>query len=79
MRMTQIEIAKKTGLAQSFISSILRGVRRASPKAAARLEEATGVHRLFWMYPGEYREDGSPAISKPHPTTPTPRTARDGE
>ncbi len=58
MKMTQVEISKKTGLAQSFISSILRGMRRASPKAAARLEAATGIHRLFWLYPGEYDEAG---------------------
>jgi len=36
------------------IAKILRGDRHPSPELAKKLEQATGVHRLCWLYPDEY-------------------------
>jgi len=31
-----------------------------SKKLAVRLEKKTGKHRLYWMFPGEFDEQGNP-------------------
>jgi transcriptional regulator with XRE-family HTH domain len=65
---TQLELARKIGTSQSHVSEIFSGKKRPSIVLAARLEEVTGKHRLFWLYPDEYNEAGdklSPPPSAP--------------
>ena len=47
--MTQKEIAKKLGCSQQFISAVLHGRKRPSPRMAARLERITGVPLRVWL------------------------------
>lgn len=58
-RITQQEIAKRVGISQSYVSALLNGRRKPSAALAVRLERATGRHRLFWLYPREYTEEGT--------------------
>lgn len=46
-------------MSQPFINNIIKGRRIPSPDVASRLESATGKHRLYWLYPGEYDEAGN--------------------
>lgn len=55
---TQIEIARLVGVRQSYISDLLNRKKRPSPDIAERLEYVTGIHRLFWLYPGQFSEKG---------------------
>ena len=48
------KIAKAAGITPSHMAYIARGVKKPSPDVAARLEKATGVPRLAWLYPEEY-------------------------
>lgn len=57
-KLTQTQLAKDIGRSQSFLSEVLAGKCQPSPETAARLEAATGKHRLYWLYPGEYDEAG---------------------
>ena len=65
MDMTQNEIAAKAGLSQAFVSQILSGDKLPSRDSAARLEAATGIHRLHWLYPDQYDQSGLPLPSQP--------------
>lgn len=47
--MTQKELARKLGCSQQFISAIVRGEKRPSPKMAARLERITKVPLRVWL------------------------------
>jgi transcriptional regulator with XRE-family HTH domain len=52
--MKQNSIAVRAVISEQFLSNILAGKRRPSPEIAARLEKATGINRLAWLYPDEY-------------------------
>jgi len=65
MDMTQTEIATRVGVSQAFVSQILGGEKRPSPEVAARLEAATGRHRLSWLYPDQYDHTGHPLSPPP--------------
>ena len=52
--LTAREIAEKTKFTRAYVDYVLNGERTPSPAAAIKFEEATGVTRLAWMYPGEY-------------------------
>ena len=47
--MKQIEIAKRTGLSEAFISLLLSGGRRPTWKTAKLLEAVTGVNAVVWL------------------------------
>lgn len=51
----QRTIAKTAGIPESLLSLILNGKRKATPTVAAKLEKATGIKRLCWLYPDEYQ------------------------
>ena len=51
--LTQVEIAQKIGTTRQAVQAYLSGNRRAGPRMAKKLEKATGIDRLAWMYPGE--------------------------
>ena len=59
MDMTQIEIAARAGVSQAFVSQVLGGEKKPSPKIAARLEAVTGIHRLHWLYPDQFDKAGN--------------------
>lgn len=65
MDMTQNEIAAKAGLSQAFVSQILSGDKLPSRESAVRLEAATGIHRLHWLYPDQYDQSGRPLPPQP--------------
>ena len=50
---TQVEIAKRAGVAQPTIANIMSGRRRPSWKLAKKLAEATGTSPELWL-------DGTP-------------------
>lgn len=52
--MRSVEISKRSGLSQSYISDVLTRRRRPSPEVAKVLESATGISRLAWLYADEY-------------------------
>jgi len=52
--MTQCEIARATGKAQSYIHYILNGDRTPSVKMSVALEKATGVCREGWLWPEKH-------------------------
>jgi len=54
----QKQTAEALGISQAFLSEILSGKKRPSPKMAASLEQTSGKHRLAWLYPGEYDNRG---------------------
>ena len=60
-----IHIAKAAGVAPATISMIRSHKRRASAGLADKLEKASGIHRLFWLYPNEYDEAGNPCPKAP--------------
>lgn len=68
-KMTQIELAKRVGVSQSYISDILRG-RTPSCRVAERLESVTGIHRLHWLYPKQYDEGGIMTCTASTPSEP---------
>lgn len=57
-KITQRDIAKKLGLSPSYLSEILRRIRRPSWDVAKVLAYATGTDPEFWM------ESGSPEALK---------------
>lgn len=65
MDMTQNEIAAKAGLSQAFVSQILSGEKLPSRDSAVRLEAATGIHRLWWLYRDQYDQSGRPIPAQP--------------
>lgn len=48
------EIALRAGLDRSVVSRILSRERCPTPETARRLEMATGVPRVAWIWPDEY-------------------------
>lgn len=48
------EIAEQVGASRPFILNILNGHRSPSALMAVKLEQATGVSRLAWLYPHEF-------------------------
>ena len=48
------EVALRAGVSHSTLKKIMCGVRRASPKTAIKLEEATGIEAAAWMLPERY-------------------------
>ena len=50
----QTELAKKLGVSRQYVASVLSGKIRVGANMAKKLEEATCVNRLAWMYPDEY-------------------------
>ena len=59
------ELVEKTGIGARYAYYILRGQKVPSPDVAAALEKGTGIHRLRWLYPGEFDEDGNPVSPSP--------------
>lgn len=57
-RITQKEIASLAQIGPDFLSHIIRGRRRCPPPVALRLEEATGISRVTWVWgsPSEIRQ-----------------------
>lgn len=47
--MNQIELSKKLGKSQSYVSKYLRGERGCSLKTARKLTELFGCNPLFWL------------------------------
>lgn len=74
--LTQIEIATKVGISQSYVSDLLNGVKTPSAQMAERLEQATGFHRLFWLYPKQFTKRGKKLTASPN--TPTEREGENG-
>ena len=68
-----IHIAKAAGVSPATVSMIRNGKRRASAKTAKKLEEASGIHRDFWLYPGEFDRDGNPIPPPPAEQSPEVR------
>ena len=50
----QAELAKKLGTSKQYLSAILTGRTRVGADMAKKLEKATGIPRLSWIYPSEY-------------------------
>jgi transcriptional regulator with XRE-family HTH domain len=50
----QVELARKLGVSRQYIQAIFSGKVPVGARMAKRLEEATCVNRLSWMYPDEY-------------------------
>lgn len=57
-KITQKEIANLAHIGPDFLSHIIRGRRRCPRDVASRLEEATGISRLVWVWgtPQEIRK-----------------------
>ena len=51
--MKQNELAKILGMKPQYINSLIKGNRRPSADLAERLELATGVSRVTWMWGSE--------------------------
>lgn len=49
-RITQRKIAQDAQIGPDFLSHIIRGRRRCPPPVALRLEEATGISRITWVW-----------------------------
>jgi len=58
-RITQRKIAQDAQIAPDFLSHIIRGRRRCPPPVALRLEQATGISRITWVWgkPEEIRAE----------------------
>lgn len=54
MKITQRSMANQAQIGPDFLSQIIRGRRRCPPDVAVRLEGATGICRVTWVW-------GSPA------------------
>ena len=52
-------LAETCNVHTETLFKIKRGVSKSSAKLAVKLEEATGVDRLKWLYPDEY---GNPLL-----------------
>jgi plasmid maintenance system antidote protein VapI len=65
-KITQREIAKSAKIGPDFLSHIIRGRRRCPPAVALRLEEATGISRVTWVWgsPEEIRSALTEHVSK---------------
>ncbi len=50
MKITQRNMAKLASIGPDFLSHIIRGRRRCPPNVALRLEEATGISRMTWVW-----------------------------
>lgn len=50
----QADLARKMGMSRQAISIYLSGNRIPGPQMAKKLEQATGISRLAWMYPEEH-------------------------
>ena len=49
-KVTQKEIASSAQIGPDFLSHIIRGRRRCPPDVALRLEEATGINKVTWVW-----------------------------
>jgi transcriptional regulator with XRE-family HTH domain len=49
-RITQRTIAERLKLGRPYLSEMLAGKRRPSPKVAMRLERMTGINTRIWLY-----------------------------
>ena len=58
----QVELAKKLGVSRQYIQGIFSGKVPVGARMAKRLEEATCVNRLAWMYPEEFPNPFLPGI-----------------
>jgi transcriptional regulator with XRE-family HTH domain len=52
--LTTKTISEKTGFSRQHIDFILNRARAPSLAAAVKLEDATGVNRLAWLFPDEH-------------------------
>ena len=65
-KITQNKIAMIVGVAQSHISGILNKKKKPSADVASKLELATGISRLHWLYPDEFDEQGNSFAGNPN-------------
>jgi len=49
-KITQKEIASSAQIGPDFLSHIVRGRRRCPPDVALRLEVATGISKVTWVW-----------------------------
>ncbi len=56
-RGTKARLARVVQMTPSHIGDILNGKHRPSPATAAKLEAATGIDRLAWLYPDDFRNE----------------------
>ena len=49
-KVTQKEIVSSAQIGPDFLSHIIRGRRRCPPDVALRLEEATGISKVTWVW-----------------------------
>ena len=49
-KITQINMAKQAQIGPDFLSHIIRGRRRCPPEVALRLEAATGISKVTWVW-----------------------------
>lgn len=61
--LNQQEIAKASGLSQSYIHYVLKGDRTPSLNTAEHLEEATGICREAWLWPDRHHNPYMPFVS----------------
>lgn len=53
-QISQSDIARRMGMTRQAVNAYLTGKRRAGPRMAKKLEEATGIARNAWLYPDEH-------------------------
>jgi plasmid maintenance system antidote protein VapI len=58
----QAKVARELNISAQHMNDIIKGRKRPSLQLAAKLEEATGISRLSWLYPDESH---NPLISGP--------------
>jgi len=63
-RIKQTELAKMVGVSPTFIGYVLAGKCRPGLSVAKKLEEATGINRLAWLYPDEHKNPMMRAASE---------------
>ncbi|SHN66719.1 helix-turn-helix domain-containing protein [Desulfovibrio litoralis] len=56
---TQQDIATKCNISQPHFSNIVNKRRVPAPIVAKKLEEVTGISRLYWLYPDEFDQAGN--------------------
>jgi|GEM_PF-5405513 plasmid maintenance system antidote protein VapI len=72
----QADLARRMGITRQAVSIILSGKVSIGKKMAKRLEEATGIPRLSWLYPETYH---NPMLSDRNSPTPKETTQDEGK
>jgi len=53
--LTTREISQLTGFTRTYINFLRKGKKVPSAEAAKKLEDVTGIPRLAWLYPHEFK------------------------